>query len=140
MASRVVANPDGTALAFLGEMGHSFPGLLSLPGYGPVYEIQVNVVESKPFQTPITGTDCRVVAMVTVPEFCRYEDLVPGDVAGFDPFADLLLIPVNFSGIKEAIAKVNGVFQSVSCRLPLRRLPSSQAEVRHLDTIVQLGP
>ena len=104
-----------------------------------MYQIQVNVIESETFETLVKSADCRVVAVVTVPQFGGYEDLVSRNATGFDSFADLFLVPVDFCRVYKAISTVNSIFYSVACRLSLWGLPRSQPKIRHLEPVVQSG-
>jgi hypothetical protein len=100
-----------------------------------VDQVEVQVVQAEQLQALVEGAERLVVAVVGVPQLGGDEQLVPGNAR--DRLADAFLVAVGRGGVDAAVA-------GLQCRgdrvegLLLRDLEDAEAELRHLDAVVEL--
>src|SRR6185312_13606499 len=71
----------------------------------PVDEVEIDVLDPEPLRARIERLQCRVVALVVVPQLRGDEDVLARDAAVADRGADIGLVAVDARGVDVAIAE-----------------------------------
>lgn len=79
------------------------------PGLRAVDQHEVDVVEPHPGEGTVDGGGRIRVVLDLRREFAGYEQLVPPDTTGADPFADASFVPVRLRGVDVAVSDADGI-------------------------------
>ncbi len=110
MVDCVIAHADRAGLSILQQLGQGFPALVSGFLNWPVYEVEVEIFQSEPFEAGVTGLYRCLGSLVAVPELGRYEHGFASDAAVAESAANIGLVIVDPRRVDVAVAYLQRVF------------------------------
>src|SRR6266849_1533806 len=137
VSDRVVAHPDRPGESLVTDLEERLPRLLSQTWHGPVDKVQVNVIETELAAALLERPQPGFVPLVVVPELRRDEDLFAWDPALPNRGSEVALVPIQFRGIEQTVADLEGGRDRLAGLLARAGLPHTEAEDWHRVPVVE---
>ena len=137
MAHCIVADTNGTTLAFLKKLLQRAPRLAAQFFHRPVDKIQIDEVEPQSVQARIARRQCLFETLISVPELGSHEQFAARDTALAQCITNGTFVTVYTSRVYVPVSCLKCVQHRVVCLLTGLGLENTKTQCRNLDTIVE---
>src|SRR5699024_5540987 len=133
-----VAYANGSGQPFVAQLNHGFPGIdvFVLFGYGPVNEIEIDIIEPELVQAGFKCLARFLVTVIRVPDLGGDEDVITRQAGVAQAGANPTFVVVHGGGIDAPVAQIEGRADDAWSDVVVN-LPDAATELGSVTSIVK---